>query len=459
MIVVKRLFFILLPALLLQLNISFPCRTEAAGGTHRSPVWASASPAALFHVAAAGGAEFANAARGMEPRPAPGMREEESSPWKKSDPISRKYAARQRPGSDVPLTRPDRPWKSEELTTLGIGLSIGDVDGDGKNEIVVIDPSTVYVYSLIDGKLGLLTQHSVRPLELKSVDVASIRKQGPDRIYLSAQNRGSVASLVLEYRNGTLVPVIQDSPYFLRVIHYPTRGPILLGQKRGFNNMYEGYIYRLVDKGDDLEAQDRFGVPLKIPIFGFTIGDFVGDSKPLIAVYDRADHLRIYSPTGKRLFKSSSYYGGSDVILRQAGPEIELKESYGEMREVVFFRPRIMSLRLGEDRAYQILAVTHDSKTMRVMSRTKMLQEGQVVGLVWTGDSMEDKWSTPRVQGVVSDFAVGTLPGFPGRRLITLERKNTDWMSFLRSRSQIRIYDLDAVIKAGLQDSGKRSDD
>jgi hypothetical protein len=345
---------------------------------------------------------------------------------------------------------PDKVWRSEELKILAIGMGVGDVDGDGKNEVVMIDPSHVYLYRFVNGNLAIVTEYSVGNLELKCVDVAKMRKQGPARIYVTAQNRGNVESFVLEYRGGKLVPVIQGSPYFLRVIIYPTHGPILLGQRKGLQKMYEGPIFRMEDKGDALEVQGRFGIPLKIPIFGFVVGDFVGNRKPLIAVYDKYDHLRIYTPAGKRLYVSQDYYGGSDVILRWAGPE--RRQSPGGMQEedeVIFFRPRIMAVDLNGTGVYDILVTKHHSKTMRVMSRTKMLEEGQVEGLSWNGDTVEEAWATPKIQGMITDFAIDKLPGIPGRRLITLERKRTDWLSFLRSRSQVRAYDLKTVIEEG----------
>jgi len=331
---------------------------------------------------------------------------------------------------------------------LAIGMAVGDVDGDGNNEIVVIDPTRVHVYRFTAGRLDPVAEYSSGNLELKSVDVAKMRKQGPARIYVTAQNRGNVESFVLELRNSKLIPVIEGFSYFLRIVVYPTHGPILLGQKKGLRNMYEGPVYRITDKGDALEVQERFGIPLKIPIFGFAIGDFVGNHNPLIAVYDKYDHLRIYTPAGKKLYVSKDYYGGSDVLLRWAGPESR-KSSPGidDDDEVIFFRSRILSLDLDGNGVYEILVSRHHSKTMRMMSRMKMLEEGQVEALLWNGDVLEEAWSTPKIQGMVTDFAVDTLPGLSGRRLITLERKKTDWMSFLRSRCQVRAYDLDKIIE------------
>lgn len=338
-------------------------------------------------------------------------------------------------------------WQSEELNILGVGIGIGDVDGDGRNEVVIGDPGNVYVYRFDEDKLTKLAEYSAKTLEIKAIDVAKIRKQGPSRIYVTAQNRGSIASFVLEFRNGALVPIVTDFPYYLRVINYPTYGPILLGQQKGQRRSYEGPIYRLGDKGDELEVQGRFGIPLKIPIFGFAIGDLEGKRNPLIAAYDRNDHIRIYTPGGKRLFVSTDYYGGSDVILRMHGPEEKPREGTLDDQNVGeegYCRPRMLMTDFQGNSGQQILASTHSSTTLRILSRTKMLEEGQVLALTWNGDALEEKWRTPKIAGMITDFAVDTLPGM-GRRLIVLERKKTDWLAFLRSRTQVRAYDLESL--------------
>lgn len=356
----------------------------------------------------------------------------------------------------------DKVWRSQELDLLSVGLACADLDGDGRNEIAIIDPHTVYVYRMTGDKLIPMAEYSAGALELKSLDAAVIRKQGPARLYISAQNRGALSSLVLEFQRNTLIPVVKNVDYFLRVIDYPTQGPMLLGQKKGIRRMFDGPVYRMVDKGDELVAEGRFGVPLKIPVFGFTIGDFTGERRPLIAVYDRNDHLRIYQPDGKRLYVSKSFYGGSDVMLRWHGPERQAgndaRRSEDELEDT-FFRPRLRSYDLDGDGVYEILAIGHSSKTMRLLSRTKMLEEGQVIGLTWNGDALDERWGTPKIEGMVTDFAVETLPGLEGKRLITLERKKTDWLAFLRSKSQLRAYDIQFLLKDGVENVRKGSGD
>jgi hypothetical protein len=353
-------------------------------------------------------------------------------------------------------------WQSEELNILGVGLGIGDVDGDGQNEIVIAEPSTIHVYRLTENKLAKLAEYSAGTLEIKAVDVAKMREQGPPRIYVTAQNRGNIASFVLEYRNGKLIPVITDFPYYLRVINYPTRGPFLLGQQKAQRRPFEGPVYRLTDKGNELVVQERFGIPLKIPIFGFAIADLEGKHKPLIVSYDKNDHIRVYTPDGNRLFVSTEYYGGSDVILRLYGPEEKWKVGTSDNPESNaenFYRPRVLATDFRGGSGQQILVTTHSSKTLRLLSRTKMLEEGQVLALAWNGDVLEEKWRTPKIAGMIIDFAVDTWPGM-GRSLIVLERKKTDWLAFLRSRTQLRVYDLESLSAGKVPTIGRgRSED
>ena len=55
------------------------------------------------------------------------------------------------------------------------------------------------------------------------------------------------------------------------------------------------------------------------------------------------------------------------------------------------------------------------SGTMRMLSRTKMFEEGRIMGLMWNGDALEQRWSTPKAQGMIVDFSVDSLSGLSGK--------------------------------------------
>jgi len=57
-----------------------------------------------------------------------------------------------------------------------------------------------------------LAEYSAKALEIKAIDVAKIRKQGPSRIYVTLRIGGIIASFVLEFRNGALVPIVSGLP-------------------------------------------------------------------------------------------------------------------------------------------------------------------------------------------------------------------------------------------------------
>ena len=73
--------------------------------------------------------------------------------------------AKAEPDSGKKKSASEKVWRSQELSLLAIGLGVGDVDGDGKNEIVVASPSTVYLYRFSENTLSLLTEYSAGSLK------------------------------------------------------------------------------------------------------------------------------------------------------------------------------------------------------------------------------------------------------------------------------------------------------
>ena len=57
-----------------------------------------------------------------------------------------------------PLARKRGFWMSQQFKAEFNGMDIGDVNRDGKNEVVVIDRHNIYIYQKIDNDLKLLNE-------------------------------------------------------------------------------------------------------------------------------------------------------------------------------------------------------------------------------------------------------------------------------------------------------------
>ena len=115
--------------------------------------------------------------------------------------------------------------------------------------------------------------------------------------------------------------------------------------------------------------------------------------------------------------------------------------------------------RTGYVFAPSVEPVTINGANATQINFTASQQSSHTVALAWNGDVLDEKWKTPKIAGMVIDFSLNAFPGMR-RSLIVLERKKTDWLAFLRSRSQVRAYDLDALIAGTVGAIGRgRSED
>ncbi|MCX7636016.1 MAG: hypothetical protein N2Z74_09785, partial [Syntrophales bacterium] len=130
-------------------------------------------------------------------------------------------------------------WMSQRYPTEFRGLDIGDVDGDGKNEIVAIDINSVYIFRKKDNDLILLQKITGnRSDNFVGVDVVDIVGDTAKEIIVSniVANRTTTAifnnvhSFIVEYREGKFVVTQKDLPWVFRAITRP-EGTLLLGQR------------------------------------------------------------------------------------------------------------------------------------------------------------------------------------------------------------------------------------
>jgi len=72
-----------------------------------------------------------------------------------------------------------------------------------------------------------------------NIDVADINGAGRPQIFVTAMRSGKVISYVLEFYDGSCRRIV-EMPGFLRVVKYPGKGYVLIGQDYNASSFYLG---------------------------------------------------------------------------------------------------------------------------------------------------------------------------------------------------------------------------
>ncbi len=286
------------------------------------------------------------------------------------------------------------------------GLDIGDVDGDKKNEIVVMDNHNLYVFKYDGDKLSLFRKIEIGyHHNFLTLDVADVNRNGFAEIIVTSVIEDNLQSLIIEYEQGEFRVITKKSGWFYRVLEHPKDGPVLMGQQMGSDGLFSGSIYKLVWKKNSFEKGPKMGFPKDTKIYGFTIADIRGGGKFDMVILDRSDKIRILSSDEKTIWTSRERYGGTtnyyDTLKKKADGFRPLEAPPWR----VFIPARILSRDLDGDGLNEII-INKNYSSLGMFDRAKTYESGEVYNLIWEQDSLITSWKTKEITGYISDFQV-----------------------------------------------------
>ena len=289
------------------------------------------------------------------------------------------------------------------------GIDIGDVDGDGKNELVVMDKNNLYIFKY-DGEKLRLTQKIEQGSEhnFLTLDVADLNHNGHAEIIVTSVVEDDVRSFILEYEEGRFKKITDKAGWFFRVLDHPKEGPILLGQQRGSEGVPVDPIYRMVWKKNSFEKGPKMKFPSETMVFGITLADVRGKGKPEIIAFDKFDRLNIFSEDGKEKdrWKSSDRFGGTNNFY-DTKMKADLAFRPGDAPKWRTFIPgRILVKDLYRDGIRQIIVNKNQFSSGMLSERIRTYEKGEIQGLVWEEDSLTADWKTKEIKGYIADYQV-----------------------------------------------------
>ncbi len=306
-------------------------------------------------------------------------------------------------------------WQSTPFSFAVKGIAVADFDGDGRNELALIDDRNLWIYRW-ENEFKLLKKLSGKgPDQYLAVDAGDINKDGKAQIFVtnlqgdqSGYSQRKLSSLVVAYRDGDYRVTASNLDWFLRVVDWGDRGAVLLGQKKGLNSGFEGPIYEMGWKGKEYKDLRKIGVSKVASLYGFT--PFVNEGKNYYVFIDTDLRLKVLNEKGGVVWRSNTDYGSDNAFRIKPMPTSAPGPDSGD--ELAFVNVRVIA------RGNEILILRNISPTSNLFKRQPYFSGGEVQALGWNGAMFMEMWRSPEIPGYLADFQVQNLDGAPGTALV-----------------------------------------
>ncbi len=342
-------------------------------------------------------------------------------------------------------------WMSQQFRTEFKGMAVGDVNGDGLNETVVIDKHNIFIYQKTTDSLQLLqTIAGKRHLNYISVDVADINRDGTPEIIVTCLNRNLLESFVLQFKDGQYVTIASNLRWFLRVIETSSEIPMLLGQTYGSDKVFDTQIYEIVWREGKYIEGDRQKIPRGLSVYGLALETITAGGSEKIIALDELDYLCVLEKTDKlliRLFtfgfaqdevlwRSDTPYGGSNNFIANTD-----RNNPSDTERSAFANLRILSHDTNNDGKKEFIIVKNLSPVGRLFKNLKMFTSSEIYNLEWDGLGLAENWHTKKINGYVADYAIRDVDN-DGKPEIVLAVVLSVGAA-LSDRSVVVVYELD----------------
>jgi len=286
-------------------------------------------------------------------------------------------------------------------------FAIGDVDGDGKMELIVGEDNKISIYSF-DEKLQEVWSMKGTPRDkYLSIDVLDVNNNGKAEIFVTcmtgfgATNTDDGAALAGSYNIAVKSFVIEYDPlerykkirdamhYFFRV-----SGKTLLMQEFGAGRVFKGPVYEGEWRDGNYQPGRRVSLPPEVNIYGFTFVDWQNSGRHQIMTFNDDGYLILYDDQGNGIWKSGNSYGKFIFSFE--------KRSYAAVTSFVkqYIRGRLITVKTK--RGEEIIVVSNKPLFTNIPGLGT--KGAEIHSLWWDNGVMDEKVLLTELPGRITDY-------------------------------------------------------
>ncbi len=328
------------------------------------------------------------------------------------------------------------------------GISIGDVNGDKKNEVVVVHGNIVEIFAYnSDGGLTPVNQLKYSSLlDIISLDVADINNNGIAEIFVTRNkpDEQRIESHVVEFDGKQYKKGKKTYPWYFKVVRNPGEKGTLYAQK---NLSKKGpYASKDVFKVNWIDKRYVRGERLRVPK-GFSILSMQVDytSENSIAKYiftDDRGRLNIFDESGTTQWLSEGDYGGS--MLFYALPKLA---SDGGAIKGVYFQPKNILFDIDKDGQNDLIAISNTESSDYLFDYYRSFKKGSLELLELNEMGAMAKNAPKKIPGQITSIEVGDFDNDSKMELLVGFVKKKSGMSMSKTQSLLILYEFKEIKK------------
>ncbi|MEG2140149.1 MAG: VCBS repeat-containing protein [Bilophila sp.] len=303
-------------------------------------------------------------------------------------------------------------YRSQTLPYAAAGMVVADVNGDGKNEVVVLGEKRLFVYQWDKERLIQLGEFKLptdlSPIALRSID---LNRDRVEELVLTAyeEEHTEPYSFVLSFKGNKFTEIAARVPYYLNVVRLaPDYMPVLIGQKGDSSRIFaRAGVYEMMKQGDTFVPSKKVELPKGANVLNFAWlpGKNGEETAKLVMVTDE-EHLRTFSPQGSQLNQSDEKYSGSAIGIEEQTQMPGMGKDNILIPSKYFTPLRMIPADLEQDGSWELLVNKPISVSAQFFENYRFFPEGEIHSLFWDGVGMSLQWKTRRIKGSVVDFAL-----------------------------------------------------
>ena len=334
-----------------------------------------------------------------------------------------------------------------------IGIAAGDVDGDKKNEVVIVYKHTVEILrDNGDGRLiSVLKMDDPVYMEIVGVDVADIYQNGVAEIFISRYQpaTGDVASSILEYDKGAYKTLSKDLPWYMRVVKTETGiGQDLLYAQKSSRKTgpYAGKdVFKVKCENNAYVPGETIRVPDGFSIMSFTIGEGMGSDSMRAMFTSKTGRPVIFNDTGVVEWSGEEGHGGTRIFYTYMETDLiqrDIVSGDGFDGKGVYFQPRNLVFDMDSDGKKDVVVIKNKDAADGLFGQLRRFKSGSIEILKWSEMGLSPETSPKKIPGQVTDMTITDYDNNSKKEILITLIKNANNFSSEKSKSLIIVYDM-----------------